>query len=529
MQENRHKILKSSFGVAIATFVSRILGLARVMLEARVLGGGADASAWGFAFMLPNVFRRLLGEGALGAALIPLISHHESEHGIEKVRKELGVIFFVLGFILAVIVVVVSLFAIFCGDLFSAPYIKLAFKITPLVMPYSFFICLIGIAGAVLNTRRVFFLPALGALILNILLIGALGFFAYYKSVNFIAILNTLSYLVLISGVIQLGLMIILMIYYQIFPNFKWATIRKKVVVSELFRMALPGLIGGAALQVSLLVDRAIALGLGAEALPSLNYTERIIYLPVGIFAISIGSVLMADMSRAAANKNYDEMIDDLIFSLRHVVFVCLPMTFFIIVFRREIITALFFYGKFTESNVAETAWAMMFYTMGIPFFCATKVIVPIFYARKNFTLPMKVSLFAIVLNIILNFILMIPLRQGGLALATVISAIVSNLLLLYYFKRDGFKVPYGELIMTSAKTIIAATVASCLYFVIIQFAGFENLHFIYRLLILTVEVMIFSFIFLGMMYLQKSNEFTEISSLVKSAVKRKLGRSSKI
>ena len=179
---SRFNILKSSIGMSAATLMSRILGLVRTILEAAVLGGNALASEWGFAIIFPNIFRRLLGEGALGTALIPLISNAESEEEKIAIRRKLGVVFTVLGLVLILIVILVSLFAFFFGHLFKEEYVRNAFKLIPYLMPYAFFICLIGIGGACLSTKRVFFLPALAGLLLNIFIISifTIVYFCFY-------------------------------------------------------------------------------------------------------------------------------------------------------------------------------------------------------------------------------------------------------------------------------------------------------------------------------------------------------------
>lgn len=215
---DRAGILKSSFGVAAATLFSRVLGLLRVMLETRVLGGGAFASAWYLAFSIPNLFRRLLGEGALGTALIPLISQLEEEHGPDRVRRDLSVIFSLLSLLLAILVIVIAAgslglrsaahtqFALTHFPLLATERLQLTLGILPLLMPYALFICLIGVIGAVLNTRKVFVLPALGALLLNLFLIGALalGYFRGIAVESLETFLRILSFLVLLSGATQL-------------------------------------------------------------------------------------------------------------------------------------------------------------------------------------------------------------------------------------------------------------------------------------------------------------------------------------
>ena len=265
-----HGILKSSLGVSAATLLSRVLGLVRVMLEARVLGGDTVASAWGLAFAIPNTFRRMLGEGALGTALIPLVSETEAKKGPEQVRRELGVVFSVLSLILAAVVVLVTGIALglyratffesvrHAMPILSSERFQLMFLLLPLLMPYAFFICLVGAIGAVLNTRRIFVIPALGALLLNFFLIG--GLYAAFRrglaGSELIGFLEFLAILVLISGAVQLLLMLLLLWKVGRFPILSRRAFRESDILKRLWQLVLPGMIGGAALQISFLVDR---------------------------------------------------------------------------------------------------------------------------------------------------------------------------------------------------------------------------------------------------------------------------------
>ena len=445
----------------MATLLSRILGLVRTVLEAAVFGGSGAAAVWGYAIIFPNIFRRILGEGALGTALIPLISGAETEEEKHEIRRKLGMIFLVAGAILIVLVIVVSLFAVLFGEMFEKEYVRNAFKLVPYLMPYAFFICLIGIGGACLSTRRVFFLPALAGLLLNIFIICTLGYFYYYQNPNVNYVMHKLTWAVLLSGILQLFIVGYLMKKNDIFPEFDFTYFKNNGgILTELWKLALPGIIAGSTLQLSVALDKSIALLLGSEALPALAYTERIVYLPVGVFALSVGSVLMSDMSRSAAAGKFDEVLSSLQFSLRHVIYCCLPMSAFVVFFRVPVIEALFLRGRFTMEDVNATAWAMMFYCAGIPFFCSIKVITPAFFARKDMKTPMKVSIAAMIFNLIMNLILMIPLRQGGLALATVLSSILNNTVLLILLHRNGFKLNWHELGSTILKTCLASGAA---------------------------------------------------------------------
>ena len=371
ISENKRNILRGSFGSALATLMARFLGLFRVMLEARVLGGNALATSWQLAFLLPNLFRRLFGEGALSQALIPMLAHTEAEKGLTEVRRQLALVLSALTVLLIFITLVVSGIGLLVGNYTSEPYIRDAMSILPLLMPYVIFICLVGVMSAVVNTRKVFFLASLNALILNMVLIGLLMTARQIQFDNSKNILILLSCGVLISGILQLALLMYLLKKYGVFPIFRASEQPRFSVLKELFCLTLPGIIGGGASQLSFLIDRIIALHVGDYAVPALNYTERLVYLPIGIVAIALGSVLMANMSEAAAQKRFDEMRDDMNLGLRYVWFFCAPLAIFMIICREPLIRLLFMHGRFNEFNVQSTAQAMLYYAMGIPAFCA--------------------------------------------------------------------------------------------------------------------------------------------------------------
>ncbi len=467
MSERQKNILKSSLGVAGATLLSRLLGMVRVMLEAAVLGGGTVASGWGLAFMVPNLFRRLLGEGALGTALIPLIVRTEAQKGITQVRRDLGQVFMMLSALLAAIVVVVSLGAWLCRPLFHSEHARLAVSLLPLLMPYAFFICLIGVIGAILNSRRVFLLPALGALLLNLFLIAGLALWQWQGRgmTDLPCLLERLAVLTLASGAVQLGLFLFLLHRKGGLPLFRQQGQRDPGVLKELWRLVLPGMIAYSALQISFLADRVIAAWIGPMAVPALNYTDRIIDLPIGIFAVALGSVLMPALSRAAAGNDYAAMRSDIAFGLRLVGFICIPAAVFVMCCWQMIATLLFFRGNFTSENLQAMAGTMVFYGSGLPFFCSLKVLLPAFYSRKDMRRPLYVSLGCVTLNIVLNLLLMKPLEQGGIALATVISSVCNNLSLLLLLRHDRLLPACrdwcGSLVRSLAAAVAAILVVS--------------------------------------------------------------------
>ncbi len=460
MSSAGNSILKSSGGMALATMASRLLGFLREVLMAHILGGDMLMSAWTTAFRIPNLFRRVLGEGALGTALVPLISHSIELEGKEAARRKFSAILFWLALLLAVITVVVSVPSYVWSFFVETERVRLALKLTPLVMPYCLFICLIGVMGSLLNSIRVFFLPALASLILNVLLIACLFFVCPLFEGRPEAILDSLGVAVILSGLLEIVVMLWLLRREGMLPSFDKASILNRPAVAELWRLALPGLLGASALQISVLVDTSIAMYLSDYAAAALSYSDRLIYLPIGVFAVSFGTVSLTAMSRAAAQSDIKEMLSHMLFSMRSLLFITFPMAVFMTAFSIPLIRLVYFGGKFGEDALAETAWAFMFYAYGVPAFAAVKISVSGFYARKDMRTPVLISLVCIALNIVLSLILMWPLRQGGIALATVISSYLNNLLLLVFLNRAIGGVPFKSLLWTLLLLLVCSAAA---------------------------------------------------------------------
>lgn len=519
VSENKRSILRSSIGSSAAILLSRVLGLVRTLLEAQVLGGSALASIWQTLEMIPNLFRRLLGEGALAQALIPMLSHTEAEKGLPEMRRQLAVVLAFLTVLLIIITIAVSGIGLVIGNFFAVPdYVKNAMTFLPMIMPYAIFICLVGVMTAVVNTRKVFFLAFLNAVVLNIVLIVLLYFAGKYAQNNSAKILYILIGGVLVSGVLQLAMLVHLLKRYGVFPLWQRSEKSSKSICTELYKLALPGVVSGGVGQIGLVIDRSIALSLGAYAVPALCYSERLVYLPVGLVAVALGSVLMANMSRAAANKNYAEMRDDMTLGLRYVWFLCAPMAIFLIAYREPVIRLLYMRGEFTETEAAHTASALLFYAMGIPAFCSSKILLPGFYSRKNMKTPFVISVVCISLNIPLSIILMFPLKQGGIALATVIVQMVSNMLLLYFLRKDGVAPAMDSVVFTMIRSIVFALLAAfpALYYLQIT-------HWVQRFTIgslpdlvpLVLVIVLFGTIYLGFSWLAKAPELKEVFSSI--------------
>ena len=219
-------MFKSTMGYSFVIFLSRILGLFREILSAQILGGGLVMSAWSSAFLLPNLFRRILGEGALGTALIPLISHTLELEGPASARRKFSTILSWLTFLLAAITVAVAVPALLIEPHVTVERWKLMLLATPVVMPYCVFICLIGVITALLNSLRSFVLPALAGLLLNVCLIAALAWGAFGTArENPAGFLRVLSVAVLLSGLLELAVLSVLLKRKNMIPEFSKAAL----------------------------------------------------------------------------------------------------------------------------------------------------------------------------------------------------------------------------------------------------------------------------------------------------------------
>lgn len=439
MTKKKHNLLRNTSGIVFATVVSRILGLVREMLLSRIVGGRESMTAWAMGFMIPNLLRRLLGEGALGTALVPIMTYTFEKESKDSARRKLTVITAVLGAILGIICICVSGISLatlpFLG---SAPErVKLTFELIPILIPYAFFICLIGVFGSVMNSIGKFFMPAVASITLNIVMVLCLVFVCPFYRDNPRYMLYALSISVLASGVLQLFMMLWMLEKEKLLPGIQLKGLLKEPVVKELYQLTIPGIIGASVLQISFVVDRTIACYISDYAVPALYFSDRLIDLPIGVFAVAMGSVVLTDLSRYAAKNDIEGMLSSFLHALQNILFLCIPVALFTLVFSKQLIHVFYFGGKFGEREVSETLLTMQLYSIGIPAFSAVKIIVSGFHSRKDMKTPVKVAISCILLNVVLCLILMWPLKQGGIALATTICSFVNCGVLLYLLKKQ--------------------------------------------------------------------------------------------
>ncbi len=414
---------------------SRITGLIRDMVFARFWGTSTALGAFVIAFTIPNLFRRFFGEGALTEGFVPLFNEKLQNEGKKDAFLFLSQITSVLVLALTAICAIGVGVAFLLRPLFPSELAALTLRLLPLLLPYLIFICLAGFFAGVLNSFDHFSVPAFAPMLLNLALIAATIFLCPRLEDIGVNAAYGLAAGVLVAGLLQV--LVLLPVLRRFGFRFAFAPSLRSSGVRELLVLVIPSMAAAGIYQINVLCDRLVAGWIGAGAVTSLYYSERLVYLPIGVFAVALTSACLPVMSKAFAEDKHDEMVDALLYSTRHILFLSLPCVLGLMLLGRQAIDLVYRGGEFDRDSLHATLGALLYYAPGIPAFAAVKIIRSGFFSRKNTRTPMKVSLFCLVLNIGLNLSLMIPLQQRGIALATTISAYVNCLLLLVLLYRE--------------------------------------------------------------------------------------------
>lgn len=429
--------------VGSLTFLSRILGYIRDLLIARVVGAGMISDCFFVAFKLPNLFRRIFGEGAMNAAFIPVVSGIKSKFGKKNADVFLSNIFSILLVFLFNFLILVQIFMPLLISLIAPGFATnnekfyLAVDLSRLSFPFVLFICLTSLIGAYLNTLGKFASMAVTPIMLNISLIFVLLFF--FQSNDRILISRSLSVAISIAGFIQFVWMI-----YNLKINkskLKIGFTLKKVIfqnkdVSKFFSLLLPAILGNGAYQINLLIDMILASTLPNGSISYLYYADRVNQLPLGVLGIAISTALLPILSMQIKEKKEKEANGSISRAIKFGILFSIPAFSGLYIFSNEIISFLFFRGAFDMNDVKLTSSALLALCFGLPAFVMIKILVVPFFANEDTKTPIKISLVCMAINLFLNLILIRDFLHVGLAISTSIAAWVNVVLLLYFLKK---------------------------------------------------------------------------------------------
>ena len=439
------RLLKSGIIVSSMTLVSRVLGLLRDVVIAAFVGAGAAADAFFFANRIPNFLRRLFAEGAFAQAFVPVLSEVKAQHGDDAVRELVAKVAGTLG----VIVLLVTLFGVLASPLVAmlfgmgwfiewlqggpdAERFELASLMLKITFPYLFFVSLVALSGAVLNTYNKFAVAAFTPVFLNIAIIIAAVYTADWFSEPALA----LAWGVFFGGLVQLLFQLPFLARAGVLVRPRWGWRDPGVV--KIRTLMLPAIFGVSVSQINLLLDTVIASFLLTGAVSWLYYSDRLLEFPLGLFGIAIATVILPTLSRMHANASMDEFRATLDWALRFIALFGLPAMAALMVLGKPIIAVLFMRGEFTALDVNKVSYSLFAYACGLFSFMLIKILAPAYYARQDMKTPVRIGIIAMVANMGLNLLLAPFLSYVGLALATALSASLNAFLLYRGLKASG-------------------------------------------------------------------------------------------
>ena len=428
-------MLKASGAMAAATLLSRVLGMVREMVYARFMGDGWVASAFALAFTIPNLFRRLLGEGALTAAFIPIFKEKEKTHGeIEMWRAANAVI---SGLIVAASVIIglamLGISLALAVHQFSAQT-ELMLRLLRVMFPYMLLVCVAAVFMGMLNARGHFFIPAMGATMLNVVMIASVLFLAPHLGTQLSEQIVALAFGVLVAGVAQAAFQ--LPTLWREGFRYRWVSPWKNETVRLVVTRMIPGTLGVAAFQINVLLTQTIAFWVGPHIVASFNYAVRLMELPQGMFGISLATFLLPTLSALALEKNYPEFRATLRHGISTLLFANLIAAILLVVLAEPIVRLLFERGAFTAASTERASLALICLAPGLVAFSTVNILARAFFALGDTKTPMKISLACLLLNLLLAAALVVPLKQGGLGIANTITSVCNAGLLCFALRK---------------------------------------------------------------------------------------------
>lgn len=451
----KQQILRSTRVVTLLTLLSRLFGYLRDLVVAILLGTSLGADAFIIAFRLPNLLRRLTAEGAMTAAFVPVFTSYRVERPEEESWDLARRMFWTLGVVLAGVALLGIIFAPALVRLFTLAspnpeQWRVAISLTRITFPYCVLIALAALASATLNSMRVFGLPASITVFLNLSIIAA-ALVAWLRHYPQPAV--ALAVGVVLGGALQLAVQLPSLVRRGMHFGFKLGFSHPGV--RRVGQLMLPAVAGVGLYQVNVLVSTAFA-SQQAGWISALYFADRVMEVALGVYAVSVATVVLPVMSQQAAENKLEEMRSTLTFALRNVAFIVIPATVGLIVLRDPIVRVLFQHKAFGASSTELTSWALLFYALGLPAFAAVRVVVQGFYATQDMVSPVRAAAVALVANVVLCFLLVGPLRQGGLALATSLASYLNLALHYIGLRRRVGAVDEGRVVLSVGRTLAA-------------------------------------------------------------------------
>ncbi len=456
------QMLKSSGAMGAATLASRVLGMMREMAYARFMGDGPVAGAFTLAFTIPNLFRRLLGEGALTAAFIPIFKEKErNATSAEMWRAANAVMSAVVVFSAVVIALVFAGLSLALATTQFDAQTRLMLELLRVMFPYMALVCLAAVFMGVLNARGHFFIPALGAALLNVVMIASVFLIAPKFGTRLDEQIFALAFGVLVAGVAQAA--------FQL-PSLKregwrlaWVTPWRDETVRAVVTKMGPAIIGVAAFQLNVTLVQLVSFWVDPVIVASFSYAVRLMELPQGVFGISLATYLLTSLSGLAAEKKLPEFRATLGQGLSYLVVINSLAAVLLLFLAEPMVRLLFERGEFGPESTERAVVALQCLAPGLVAFSMVNILARAFYALGDTRTPMKVSICCLGVNLLLSVLLISDLRQAGLGLANTITSGLNVWLLFRALRKKLGTLELAEVTRSLKPVLAAAIVVSLL------------------------------------------------------------------
>jgi len=455
-------MIKGFRQIASLTAISRVFGMLRDMAFAHFFGAGWLMTAWTMGFKIPNLARRLFGEGAASASFIPVYSeelHNSPEQARQLANTVVSVVFVILA---AIVLIGEVLILCYYGFFETRAGPRLGLLLCSIMLPYMIFICIVAILAGILNVHRRFATPAASPIVLNICIIGGILFTGWVLKIGPERQVFFVAAAVLVAGLAQIAIQIPSLRASGVSIRPAW-NIHSKAFKKIIILMG-PMILGLTVTQLNTLADDIIALCFMNEqgdplsyGAPSyLYYAQRLYQFPLGVLGISLATAIFPVMSSDAARKDFAALSNTIARGIKGAVFVAIPATAGIFLVAKPLVSAVFEHGNFTSADTPIVALTLSFYAVGLSGYFLQQVTTRAFYSMQDSKTPARSAMLAVVANIILNLTLIWFLGTAGLAAATAVCSYLQVIILVTVLRKRLGSAILDGLPVTLIKTLAA-------------------------------------------------------------------------
>jgi len=515
----RNRIVQSTGIVALSTLVSRVMGFVRDMIIANFFGASAALDGFFVAFRIPNLLRRLVAEGALTVSFIPVYTEYTINKGQDEAlrlaQKTLTVLMVILVFIVLLGEIfspqIVRVFAIGFSD---PSLLHLTTGLNRVMFPYLFLVGVVAFCMGYLNSHKYFFAPAFSPVLLNVgFIIGAVWLSGYFDEP-----LYGLAVGVLAGGVMQL----LLQVPYMVKSGFRLRLSfdLQHAGIRRIFRLIVPMLFGVAVYQINILLNTVLASMLPRGSISYLYYSDRLTEVVLGVFIVSIGNVILPELSRFTATDDNASLKKLYTQAVRAALFLAVPSSMALMLIGKAVVSVLFMRGEFSATETQMTYLALLFSSLGIASISMLRITTPTFFSLKDTKAPVITSAIALVLNVSLGYVLMqTPLLHGGLALANTIGVTVQMLILFFWLQKKVGRLDLQEIVIPFGKYLLAGGLMCAAIFPIYNSINWLADPFVTRLGYLVLMVGVGGMVYFAGCYLLGVKELKKVITRLRERI----------